>query len=848
MTPILYDASEQDYTTLGLGALNDAISCNVHTVLNGVFELEMQYPTSGKRYSDLKISNIIKAVAQKGGSEQLFDIYSITKPISGVVTVYASHMSGRKQFIPVMPCNATTVTTALQTIKSHSAEDNPFTFWTDKTTVANFNLKTPASLGSVLGGMEGSILDTYGGEYEFDNFTIRLWNRRGQDNGVSLRYGKNITDIEQEESIADTVTGICPFWADEDGNTVTLPEKTVDSDKAANFPFKRTIVKDFSMDFDEKPTVAQLRSHTQSYIASNNIGIPDVGLDVSYENLADYEEYQDVAILEQVRLGDTAHVYFEPLDITADARVTETYYNVILDKYDRVRIGTVKSSLSSVINSDVKTANANVANTKNSLEIAFEKAIDLLAGADGGNIIINRNEVTGTPYEILIMDTADVSTARKVLRLNDAGFGYSSNGINGPYALAGTGEGFVAEAITSGFLDAARIKANSIAVSKLTGNITNGNWKIDLDNGTFTIGNISANNITTGTLAAARIAANSIAVSKLTGSISNGQWKIDLDNGTMTLGKLAVGSITGNIVNGNWKVDFDNGTFSIGNISANNITTGTLSADRIGANSISVSKLTGSISGGNNWNIDLTNGTISIGNISANSITAGTITADVTATNFTMTGGRISVTTSNAQDSIIELNGGPYLNVTYKSHFASTELGLFGIINSTSNTGVLLSAWPGTVDAIRNEGSRHYWTTLSPDGLDFHKPSYSLGTGNISIDPVEVSTWDSNVSIKLDENTYLDAQNIAGFKGTISSGNLNDYRYRYQSGMYYVGSGVTNAPADYGMMIMISTATTGNGVCRQLYIIGGSIYSRSYTGSGSTYTWSSWYKYTGTAI
>lgn len=512
MIPILYDSSEQSFTSLGLGALSDAVSCTVKTVLNGQFELELQYPVSGRRYSDIKVSNIIKAVAEKNGSAQLFDIHTISKPLNGIITVYASHVSSRKQFIPIMPCLATDIVTAFQTIKAHSAESNPFTLWTDKTTRANFILKQPASLGQVLGGMEGSILDTYRGEYEFDNWTIKLWNRRGQDNGVTLRYGKNITSIEQEESIASTITGICPFWSDADGNTITLSEKVIESEKAANFPFRRTIVKDFSNDFDDQPTEAQLRAHTQSYITANNIGVPEVGMDVSYENLSDYEGYEQVGTLEQVRLGDTIHIYFEPLDITAEARVTETEYNTLLDKYNKVRLGAVKSSLSTVINSDASTARMSTSNAASkvtsTLEKAFADALEALSGADGGNIVIRQNAVTGKPYEILAMDTEDVNTARKVLRLNDEGLGYSQNGINGLYTAAITGAGIVATAITSGTLDAARIAANSISVSKLTGNISNGNWKIDLDAGTFSIGKITADSITAGTITAAVTATN----------------------------------------------------------------------------------------------------------------------------------------------------------------------------------------------------------------------------------------------------------------------------------------------------------------------------------------------------
>lgn len=462
MTPILYDATETAFSTMGLGALGDALDIDVHTVLNGLFELEMEYPVTGRRYKDLKISNIIKVEAEKNGTPQLFDIYAISKPMNGIVTVNASHVSGRKQYIPIMPCTAANVVDAFDAIDDNAAENNPFTFWTNKDTVATFRLKTPASLGQVLGGMEGSILDTYRGEYEFDNFMIKFWGHRGQDNGVTLRYGKNITSIEQEESIASTITGICPYWADMDGNSITLPEKTVDSAYAANFPFKRTVTVDFSADFDEAPTEAQLRARAQAYVSRSGIGVPSVGLDVAYENLADYEEYKDVALLEQVKLGDTVHVYFEPLDITAEARVTETYYKPLLGKYKKVRIGSAKMSLQQTINGvseEVNQAVKSVSGITGKLEQAFQEALDLFSGAEGGSIVINRNAATGKPYEILALDTDDASTAQNVIRINNAGIAVSTNGILGSYAIAMTGAGIVANSITAGVLQGIRIIA-----------------------------------------------------------------------------------------------------------------------------------------------------------------------------------------------------------------------------------------------------------------------------------------------------------------------------------------------------------------------------------------------------
>ena len=108
MIPILYSAAEEDFTSLGIGTLADAISCRVRTKLNGSIELEMKYPVTGRRYKDLQLLRIIKAVPEKGGNPQLFDIQKITKPLKGVVTVNASHVSDRKRFIPILPFSAST--------------------------------------------------------------------------------------------------------------------------------------------------------------------------------------------------------------------------------------------------------------------------------------------------------------------------------------------------------------------------------------------------------------------------------------------------------------------------------------------------------------------------------------------------------------------------------------------------------------------------------------------------------------------------------------------------------------------------------------------------------------------
>ena len=207
MIPILYEATESAFTTNGLGRLSDAISCRVVEEANGAYELTMQYSITGKHFDKIKNTRIISAVPADGKEAQPFIIYKITKPLNGICTIYAEHLSYLMNFIPVMPFEANNCVLALQGMKDNAAEDCPFDFWTDKTdTDAKYSLTVPALMRGKLGGEEGSILSIYKGEYEWDKWNVRLWTNRGHDNGVTIRYGKNLTSLKQDESIAETYT------------------------------------------------------------------------------------------------------------------------------------------------------------------------------------------------------------------------------------------------------------------------------------------------------------------------------------------------------------------------------------------------------------------------------------------------------------------------------------------------------------------------------------------------------------------------------------------------------------------------------------------------------------------
>lgn len=437
MIPILFSPTATNFTTNGIGRLSDAISCTVHEARNGEFELEMEYPVDGAHYSDIVHSAIIVAKPSARRNNQAFRVYKITKPMRGTVTVLAQHISYQLSWIPVSPFTAANLTNALAYFKTMSAESNPFSFSADFTSDNDFAVPIPTSIRSYMGGRAGSILDIYGGEWLFDNYSVRLCRARGEDNGYTIQYGKNLTDLTQEESILNTYTGVYPYWGSE-GTTVTLPEKVIHAPTAANFPFQRTAVLDFSDKFDGMPSVEQLRNFTQRYIAANNIGIPAVNLEIDFVNLPDTDEYQGMlAGAKNLDLCDSVTVIFAKLGISTKSKVVDIVWNVLADRYDSIQVGTARSSLSGTIEETIKSVDS--AATVSQVRQNIDRATGVLNAGTRGHIIMNRNEA-GFSNEILALNNDNIAAATRVLRINMNGIGFA-NSYAGPYAQAWTMDG-----------------------------------------------------------------------------------------------------------------------------------------------------------------------------------------------------------------------------------------------------------------------------------------------------------------------------------------------------------------------------------------------------------------------
>lgn len=471
MRPILYDSNRTSFPARadnGLGILSDAISCKVTQELNGQYELELHYPVEGIHYGEIAQRSILRATVGPDGGLQPFRVYRIVPGMNGTAAVYARHIAYDLGGYVVSPFTAADASSAMTGIKNHALPAGmPFTLTTDKTTKAAMAVVVPTSAWALLGGQQGSLLDVYGGEYEFDGWAVRLLTRRGADRGVSVRYGKNLTDLTQDANCSNCYTGVVPYWR---GNDVTVTAAPVYAE--GDYGYVRLMPLDLSSSFEEQPTPAQLQKEAAAYIKRNQIGVPTVSWDVKLALFSQASGYEDVAFLEQIYLGDTVGVYFQRLGVSAKARVNRIVWDCLLDRYDSVALGSVKASIAGTIVDQQAQINA-----KPSVSLVEKISASLTAallGASGGSVRLLDTNGDGEPDELYIADDPDPTKAKKVWRFNYEGWAASSTGYNGPYTMGAT----IAGGIQAWMITAAHLVAGTIASEQ-------GNFLINLDGGTI---------------------------------------------------------------------------------------------------------------------------------------------------------------------------------------------------------------------------------------------------------------------------------------------------------------------------------------------------------------------------
>ena len=452
MNPILFDANASSWGSFGIGVLSSAIRCDVEENRNGSYELEMEYPVTGKHYSEIQLRRLIVAKPNYTDDPQPFRIYAISKPLNGIVTVNAQHISYDLSGYVDAAFNAVGIQAALSKMVNADTiypTNCPFRISTDMSSTSSMQTYHPASVRSLMGGIRGSLIDVYGGEWHFDGYDCTLHGARGANRGVVIRYGKNLTDLRQEENNASVYTAVYPYYYNQDADVlVTLTEKIVPV--SGQYNYTNVLSLDLSENFQSEPTQAQLREKAQQYIRNNNIGVPKVNLTIGFQ--------EPEGLDKRVDLCDLVSVYFSEFGVSATAKCIRTKWDVLKGRYIEAELGSEKSSLAETIANTSEIQDAVRRGSSQLAAIAMNVA-NKVTGNRGGYIVLHDTNGDETPDEILIMNTPDIATATKVIRFNNGGIAFSKTGYGGTYSTAWNIDGeFVANFIASGELQTDRVK------------------------------------------------------------------------------------------------------------------------------------------------------------------------------------------------------------------------------------------------------------------------------------------------------------------------------------------------------------------------------------------------------
>lgn len=402
---LLYPADETQFSNNGIGSLADAVSCVVTEERNSTFELELVYPITGQHYADIQYRSLIFVKPNPFDQPQPFRVYRISRPLNGLVTVYAWHISYDLNGIPVTPFHTYTIDATLLALQTNAAIANIFTYSTDKPNSLAGEVWTdaPYSARNILGGMEGSVLQTYRGELKFDRFNVALLESRGVNNGVVLRYGKNLVGLTQDEDFSQLYTGVAPYWKGED-TTVYLPETIVWAQ--GSFGFERILPLDLSGEFDEQPTLDEMRNAAESYISEQSISLPKASIDI---------DYAMDATIESVKLCDTVACVYVALGVQATAKCVKTVYDALLGRYKSITLGSIKSNFADAyakqtqnLTNRIRNIESDYVNTGEAREIATEEITE-------GTAFVQRAEaIIATAMEEYVR-TSDYNTFRSTV-------------------------------------------------------------------------------------------------------------------------------------------------------------------------------------------------------------------------------------------------------------------------------------------------------------------------------------------------------------------------------------------------------------------------------------------------
>lgn len=346
MIPILYDKSETTFTSNGLCRLRDAISCVVVEERNRVYECDFDYPVTGANYDLIEFGRIIGVTHENSDDVQPFEIVSATRPINGIVSFHCVHISYRQSQIVASGTNINSLSDAFTMLKA-GEPFNPFSYETDMTKSGYMSSAdgTPRTVRQFLGGVKGSALDAYGGEYEWDKWTVRLWSSRGQVRDFAIRYGVNLLDYNDETDCQSTFTSCVAYWSGEDGVVST----TASLDRIGYNGNDIRIPLDLTDKFETEPSTAQLEAEAVSYMRSNQTYSPARSIRVDFARLSEVGEFEQFEDLLTCKLCDSLTVIFPLYDVSATFKIVKTEWNVLEGRYEGMELGKLSTTLSEAL-------------------------------------------------------------------------------------------------------------------------------------------------------------------------------------------------------------------------------------------------------------------------------------------------------------------------------------------------------------------------------------------------------------------------------------------------------------------------------------------------------------------
>lgn len=426
----LYDITDKTYLTNG-DKIILPLKAVVHKEDNGDFYLNLEAPLS--YINDLIPNKILVADIPQG--QQAFRISKVENTRTKIkVKAYHVFYDSKNYLIQDSYVVDKNCNDALDHLNNSTDNTSPFTTISDVTKINSYRCVRKSLYEAIQ-----VLLERYGGHLYRDNWTIGIKNILGQDNGVTIRYGKNLKDIKATYNWDNVCTKLLPVG--KDGLLLNALDPTasvyLESQTQYEIPYTKSInfdqsniseddYKDEQGELDQdaytQALINDLAEKGQNYLSINSIPVVNYTLSANVEKVSD--------------IGDTIQVTDEKLGIDILTNIISYEYDCILDKYTQIEFGNFTPTLSGLMNNITNQTQQIVDENNAILEITLgqelQEAQEKIWNALGSSYVIYEGD------KILVVDSLPKETATNVIMINNGGIGFSNSGINGTFNSAWT--------------------------------------------------------------------------------------------------------------------------------------------------------------------------------------------------------------------------------------------------------------------------------------------------------------------------------------------------------------------------------------------------------------------------